>query len=74
MVLLFFLLAYSELVASAILAPPGMTTAPARLYNLMHYGQTAVLSAMVLAAFLAPLLVSCVVFASVEWIVRFRRT
>ncbi|MEZ5328534.1 MAG: hypothetical protein R3F19_26115 [Verrucomicrobiales bacterium] len=49
------LLGYAELTASAILAPPGMTTAPARLYNLMHYGQTEVLSAMVMVVFLIPL-------------------
>ena len=31
-----------------------MAPVTVRLYNLMHYGQTAVLSAMVTAAFAAP--------------------
>jgi ABC-type Fe3+ transport system permease subunit len=60
----FFLLfcwAYLELSASAILAPPGHTTAVVRLYNLMHYGRSQVLSAMVLAALLVPLLVVLIV-------------
>jgi ABC-type Fe3+ transport system permease subunit len=58
-----FYLAAFELTASAILAPPGMTPVSVRLYNLMHYGQTPLLSAMVflatavaLAPFLAALL------------------
>lgn len=54
---LLFLWAYWDLTASAILAPIGMTPVTVRLYNLMHYGQTAVLSAMLAAALAAPLLV-----------------
>jgi ABC-type Fe3+ transport system permease subunit len=57
-VCLLFCGTYFELTASAILAPIGMTPVTVRLYNLMHYGQTAVLSAMVLAAFLAPMAVA----------------
>lgn len=49
-------LAYLELTISAILAPTGVTPVSVRLYNLMHYGQTAVLSAMLAAAFAAPAL------------------
>ncbi|MFO7958902.1 MAG: hypothetical protein R6X33_17595 [Candidatus Brocadiia bacterium] len=62
----FFLLfcwAYLELSASAILAPPGHTTAVVWLYNLMHYGRSQVLSAMVLVALLVPLLVVLIVEA-----------
>ena len=48
--------AYADLTAAAILAPSGIVSAPVRLYNLMHYGQSAVLSAMVLASFGIPAL------------------
>ena len=48
--------AYIDLTSAAILAPTGSVSAPARLYNLMHYGQSAVLSAMVVAAFGIPAL------------------
>ena len=51
---LLFILAFSELTAATILAPIGFTPAFARLHNLAHYGQTAVLSAMLLAAVAAP--------------------
>ncbi len=63
----FFLLfcwAYLELTVSAILAPTGITPVSVRLYNLMHYGRTAMLSAMVLATVAAPLLVMLAVLAS----------
>lgn len=53
---LLFTLAYFELTAASILAPLGMTPVFARLHNLAHYGQTAVLSAMLLAAVFAPAL------------------
>ncbi|MGK0189442.1 MAG: hypothetical protein ACI9R3_005259 [Verrucomicrobiales bacterium] len=66
------LLAFTDLTASAILAPPGMTTAPARLYNLMHYGQTAVLSAMTLVVFLLPFVIAIGTWCAAEWIVRRR--
>jgi ABC-type Fe3+ transport system permease subunit len=51
---LLFCWGYFDLTASAILAPPAMTPVTVRLYNLMHYGQTAVLSAMVCVAFCVP--------------------
>jgi hypothetical protein len=54
---LLFYWAYTEFTASSLLAPAGLTPVFARLHNLAHYGQTAVLSAMLLAAFLAPLAV-----------------
>jgi hypothetical protein len=54
---LLFYWAFTEFTASSILAPVGLTPVFARLHNLAHYGQTAVLSAMLLAATLAPVAV-----------------
>ncbi len=51
---LLFLLAYFEFTAATILAPIGLTPIFARLHNLAHYGQTAVLSATLLAAVIGP--------------------
>ena len=53
-VALLFALAYFEFTAASILAPIGVTPVFVRLHNLAHYGQTAVLSAMLLAAVAAP--------------------
>ena len=65
---LLFFGAYFELTASAILSPPSMTPISVRLYNQMHYGRTAGLSAMVLAALLAPaLLLALAAAARVTW-------
>lgn len=52
-----FCWAYFDFTASSILAPTGYTPVFVRLHNLAHYGQTAVLSAMMLAAFATPILV-----------------
>lgn len=49
-----FMLAFFEFTAADILAPIGLTPVFARLHNLAHYGQTAVLSWMLLAAFGTP--------------------
>ena len=46
--------AWFDFTASSILAPVGLTPVFARLHNLAHYGQTAALSAMLLAAVAAP--------------------
>jgi len=56
-IVLFFLCwwAYIDLPASALLAPSGMTPAVVRLYNLMHYGRSDVLSAMVFVTYALPL-------------------
>ena len=51
---LLFCWAYFDFTASSILAPTRFTPVFVRLHNLAHYGQTAVLSAMMLAAFLTP--------------------
>jgi iron(III) transport system permease protein len=65
--------AYWELTPVAILAPPGMTSAPVRLYNFMHYSRNDVLSAMTLTAMLAPALLMAAA-VGIQWLaVRLRR-
>lgn len=54
---LLFCWAFFDFTAASILAPVGFTPVFVRLHNLMHYGQTAVLSAMVCAAFATPVAV-----------------
>ena len=51
---LVFVLAYFELVMSVTLAASRMTPMIVELYNQMHYGQRALLSASVLIALLVP--------------------
>ncbi|MGO8705943.1 MAG: hypothetical protein ACLQVA_19245 [Candidatus Brocadiia bacterium] len=53
---LLFSWGYFDLTASSILAPTRLTPVFVRLYNLMHYGQMSVLSAMVCAALCVPLI------------------
>lgn len=53
---LLFFLAYLDLTSTAILAPGGISGIFTRLYNLMHYGHSEKLSAMVVVALLTPLL------------------
>ena len=53
---LLFLCGWFELTASAILAPPGMTTTATRLHNLMHYGQSQGLTSMAVICFAVPFL------------------
>lgn len=65
--LLLFMWAYWDLTASAILAPIAMTPATVRLYNLMHYGQVAALSAMTCATFFAPIVIFLVAWATRRW-------
>jgi ABC-type Fe3+ transport system permease subunit len=52
---LIFLIAYGDLAASCILHPVDMTPVLPMLYNFMHYGESAALSARLGAALLAPL-------------------
>lgn len=47
---------YLDLTAAAILAPPDVVPVTARLYNLMHYGHNASLSAMALVTAAVPAL------------------
>ena len=51
-----FLQAYGDFTANSLLAPPALTSAFSRIFNLMHYGQTAALSAMLLVTLAVPLL------------------
>lgn len=53
--IILFYLAYFDLPASALLAPSGLTPSIVRLYNLMHYGHIATLSAMVMLVLTLPL-------------------
>lgn len=55
-VLFLFFWCYLDATAAAVLAPPGNTPVAVTLYNQMHYGKGAVLSAMILTAMVAPLL------------------
>jgi len=67
LVVLLFVWAYWDLTASAILAPIGMTPVTVRLYNLMHYGQIAALSAMTCATFAAPILIFMLALGTRRW-------
>lgn len=49
--------AYWDLTISSILLPPRYSTATVRLYNLMHYGRSETLSAMLLVAMTIPLII-----------------
>jgi len=64
---LLFIWAYWDLTASSILAPIGMTPVTVRLYNLMHYGQIAALSAMTCAAFAAPIFILLAARGTRRW-------
>lgn len=66
-VLVLFVWAYWDLTASAILAPIGMTPVTVRLYNLMHYGQIAVLSALTCATFAAPIVIFLLAWGTRRW-------
>ena len=64
---LLFVWAYWDLMASSILAPIGMTPVTVRLYNLMHYGQIAALSAMTCVAFAAPIFIFLLALGTRRW-------
>ena len=67
---LLFCSAYFDFTAGSILAPVGLTPVFVRLHNLAHYGQTAVLSAMFLAAFAAPVAVLLLTAPAARWYAR----
>ena len=67
---LLFCWAYFDFTAGSILAPVGLTPVFVRLHNLAHYGQTAVLSAMFLAAFAAPVAVLLLTAPTARWYAR----
>jgi hypothetical protein len=67
--LILFWLAYCEVTVTALLAPVTLTPAFVRLYNLMHYGRSEVLSVMLIIAVMLPLLLAagaCTVLGQVE--------
>jgi ABC-type Fe3+ transport system permease subunit len=55
-IFLLFCWGYYDLTAASLLAPSDMTPVFVRLYNLMHYGESAVLSAMVVVVMTVPIL------------------
>ena len=61
---------YFNLTLAAMLAPVGMVTAPVNLYNLMHYGRTAALSAIALLAVLLPLTLGWIGFLILRQLTR----
>jgi ABC-type Fe3+ transport system permease subunit len=67
---LLFSLAYAEFTAAAMLAPPGFTPVFVRLHLLTSHGQTATLSALLLAALLAPAAVLALTFAAARFYAR----
>jgi len=66
-VVLLFVCVYWDLTASSILAPIGMTPVTVRLYNMMHYGQIAALSAMTCATFAVPVMIFLLAFGTRRW-------
>jgi ABC-type Fe3+ transport system permease subunit len=66
-VVLLFVWVYWDLTASSILAPIGMTPVTVRLYNMMHYGQIAALSAMTCATFAVPIFIFLLAFGTRRW-------
>lgn len=68
---LLYWLAFWDLQTAALLAPPGWATAPGRLYNLAHYGQSEALAAMLMVlsviAFAIP---AFALLVSYRWTVR----
>jgi iron(III) transport system permease protein len=70
--LLLFCLGYGDFTISTLLAPPQFSTIFPRVFNLMHYGQSAVLSFSVLVAVLAPLAIAAVALLLLRLYVRRR--
>lgn len=58
--------AYWDVTISSILAPNNAMTSSVRLYNLMHYGQNSILSAMTFLSFCIPVLVSLLLLPIVK--------
>ncbi|MDQ3625241.1 MAG: hypothetical protein M3463_22640, partial [Verrucomicrobiota bacterium] len=67
---LLFCWAFFDFTAASILAPVGFTPVFVRLHNLMHYGQAAVLSAMVCTAFATPVAVLLLAGAAARFLAR----
>ncbi len=63
---LLVLLGIQDVLITDLLAPPGMQTAPALLYNCMHYQHSAILSARVLIFMLVPAVGLVILYATVR--------
>jgi Na+/melibiose symporter-like transporter len=70
MLALLFTLAYTEFTAAAMLAPPGLTPVFVRLHLLSAHGPSAALSALLLAALLAPAALLALTFAAARFYAR----
>ena len=70
--LLLFCLGYSDFTVATLLAPPQFPTIFPRVFNLMHYGQSAVLSFTVFMAIAAPLACAALTLLLVRLYVRRR--
>lgn len=69
--LVLFCLSWFDLTLSTLLAPSHFTPLPVRLYNFMHYGQSARLTAMVFVSLLTPVLLIGVTYPLARtWILR----
>lgn len=55
---------YFDLTISSILAPPGAVSAPVRLFNQMHYGHSAMLSALTGGAVLIPFVLTALLLSA----------
>jgi hypothetical protein len=62
-----FLLCYGDLAASAILHPIDMVPVLVMLYNFMHYGESAALSARLIAALVAPVAAIGIGWGAARW-------
>lgn len=60
----------ADLTLPSLLAPPALPHASVRLYNLMHYGHSDGLAAMILASVVAPMLLVGAVLAVLRTLVR----
>ncbi len=70
--LLLFCLGYSDFTVATLLAPPQFPTIFPRVFNLMHYGQSAVLSFTVFTAIVAPVVCAALTLLLVRLYVRRR--
>ena len=68
--LLLFCAAYADFTIGGLLAPPQFATIFSRVFNLMHYGQSSILSVTVFVAVLTPLAAMGFLLLLARWYVR----
>ena len=66
--LVVFVLSLGELGASLLIAPPGQATLPLRIYNLLHYGATDVVSALSLIMVVVAGLACAALLVARQWL------